>query len=107
MELFDLIIYAASVIAAVGTITGFIMKWLDKRLKSMIEPMQRQINKMDVKDCRRFLIDFLLDVENGAKKYEVQWKVAHEVYDHYINELKENSYVKEKWERVVTHGNHE
>lgn len=107
MELFDLIIYAASVIAAVGTITGCLIKWLDKRLKSMIEPMQVQINKMDVKDCRRFLIDFLLDVENGAKKYEVQWRVAHEVYDHYINDLQENSYVKEKWERVVTHGNHE
>lgn len=107
MELFDLIIYAASVIAAVGTITGCLIKWLDKRLKSMIEPMQVQINKMDVKDCRRFLIDFLLDVENGAKKYEVQWRVAHEVYDHYINDLQENSYVKEKWERVVTHGSHE
>ena len=39
--------------------------------------------------------------ENGVLKDEVQWKFAHDVYDHYINELKENSYVKDKWERVI------
>ena len=103
-DFFDLIIYIASVMGAVATITGFLLKWLDKRLKAMIEPMKSQIHKMDVKECRRFLIDFLIDIEHGVEKDEVQWKFAHDVYDHYINELKENSYVKDKWERVMCNG---
>jgi len=101
---FELIIYAATVCGAVGTITSIIMKWLDKKLTAILEPMQTQIHKMDVKECRRFLIDFLIDIEHGIEKDEVQWKFAHDVYDHYINELKENSYVKDKWERVVNNG---
>ena len=104
---FDLIIYVSSVITASATVAGFIVKWLDKRLKSMLEPMKTQIHKMDVKESRRFLIDFLIDVENCVHKDEVQWKFAHDVYDHYIKDLKENSYVKDKWERVVNHENHE
>lgn len=106
-DFFDWIIYAATFIGAVGTITGIIMKWLNKKLTAILEPMQMQIHKMDVKECRRFLIDFLIDVEHSVEKDEVQWKFAHDVYDHYINELKENSYVKDKWERVVTNGHNE
>ena len=103
-NIFELLLYLASVVGAASTISGFIIKWLDKRLKSILEPMKSQIHKMDVKECRRFLIDFLVDVEHGIEKDEVQWKFAHDVYDHYINELKENSYVKDKWERVVNCG---
>ena len=105
--LFNWIIHIATILGSVTAIMGIVIKWLDKHLKEMLEPMQKQIHKMDVKECRRFLIDFLLDVEHNVEKDEVQWNFAHDVYDHYINELKENSYVKDKWERVVTHGNHE
>ncbi len=97
----DCIIYAATFAGAVGTITSIAIKWLNKKLIEMIEPMQCQIHKMDVKECRRTLIDFLIDVENGVEKNEVQWKFAHDVYDHYINDLNENSYVKDFWERVM------
>jgi hypothetical protein len=94
-------------VGAVGTITGIVVKWLNKKLIEMIEPMQNQVHKMDVKECRRFLIDFLVDVEKGIEKNEVQWKFAHDVYDHYVNDLKENSYVKDFWERVVINGSNE
>lgn len=104
---FDLVIYASTILASTVTITGFVVKWLDKRLKTMLEPIKIQIHKMDVKECRRFLIDFLIDIENGDIKDQVQWKFAYDVYDHYSNELKENSYVKDKWERVVNCENHE
>lgn len=106
-NIFELLLYIASVLGAVSTVSGFIIKWLDKRLKSILEPIKNQIHKMDVKECRRFLIDFLVDVESGIEKDEVQWKFAHDVYDHYTNELKENSYVKDKWERVVNCGHNE
>lgn len=56
---------------------------------------------MDTRQCRMWLVDFLCDIENGELKDEVQFKFAHEVYDHYTNELHENSYVHDKWERVM------
>lgn len=101
IKIFELIIYAASVIVAAGTITGFAMKWLNSKLGELIDPIQKQIHKMDVKESRRVLIDFLVDVENGIDKNEVQRKFAHDVYDHYVNDLGENSYVKDFWERMV------
>lgn len=106
-SLLDAIIYFASLIGAVVSISAVITRFLNKKLCSVIEPVRNQIHKMDVKECRRFLIDFLVDVENGVLKNEVQWKFAHDVYDHYTKDLKENSYVKDFWERVVVHGNHE
>ena len=106
-NLFDIVIYTASLIGAAGTITGILLKWLNKKLTEMLEPMQIQIYKMDVKECRRFLIDFLVDIDSGCEKNEVQWKFAHDVYDHYTNDLKENSYVKDFWERVVIYGHNE
>ena len=106
-KFFDFVIYISTILTSASVITGVVVKWLDKRLKTMLEPMKIQIHKMDVKESRRFLIDFLIDVENNIRKDEVQWKFAHDVYDHYIKDLKENSYVKDKWERVVNHENHE
>ena len=103
----DIVIYVASVLVAVGTISGFIVKWLNKKLTEIIKPVKDQIHMMDVKECRRFIIDFLIDIENGKQKNEVQWKFAHDVYDHYTMELKENSYVKDFWERVVINGHNE
>ena len=68
IKIIDYIIYLATFIGAVGTILAFVMKWLNKKLNEMLDPMQKQIHKMDVKECRRFLIDFLVDIENGISK---------------------------------------
>jgi len=102
-NILEFFLSVASLIGAVGAITAILKNFI----ASELEPLKSQIHKMDVKECRRFLIDFLVDIENGIVKDEVQWKFAHDVYDHYINELKENSYVKDKWERVVTSGHNE
>lgn len=104
---FDIVIYLSSFLGAVGAIAIFLKKALAKILSAELEPLKCQIHKMDVKECRRFIIDFLVDIESGETKNEVQWKFAHDVYDHYTNDLKENSYVKDFWERVILHGHNE
>lgn len=105
--IFDIIIYFSTLLAAVSAITGIIVRLLNKKLTEILKPMQTQMHKMDVKECRRFLIDFLVDIESGCEKNEVQWKFAHEVYDHYTKDLNENSYVKDFWERVIHSGHNE
>ena len=97
-EIKQIIITTASFIGALSVICtalGFIMK-------KLLQPIRDELKKEDIRSCRMFLVDFLCDVENGNAKDEVQWKLAHEIYDHYTNELNQNSYVHDKWERVVT-----
>jgi hypothetical protein len=100
-EVSQFVITAASFIGALGVICttfGLIVKWL-------LKPIYKSLKTEDVRSCRMFLVDFLCDVENGITKDEVQWKLAHEIYDHYCNDLNENSYVHDKWERVVNNSN--
>lgn len=96
-EVGQIIITTASFIGAVGVICtalGVIVNWL-------LKPIRKDLRREDVRSCRMFLVGFLCDLENGIEKNEVEWQLAHEIYDHYTNELKENSYVHDKWERVV------
>lgn len=102
-NLSDIVIYIASFLAAITTVVAMTRLLLSK----MFASVEDRLRKMDVRECRKFLIDFLCDVEKGVEKDEVQWNFAHETYDHYLNDLKENSYVHDKWERVVNHGNNE
>lgn len=93
----QIIITTASFIGAVGVICtalGVVVSWL-------LKPIRKDLRREDVRSCRMFLVGFLCDLENGIEKNEVEWQLAHEIYDHYTNELKENSYVHDKWERVV------
>lgn len=96
-ELGQSIITAASFIGALGVICsafGFIVN-------ALLKPIRKELRREDVRSCRMFLVSFLCDVENGIAKDEVQWQLAHEIYDHYSNGLNENSYIHDKWERVV------
>lgn len=91
-ELCSALIFLGSLITAVSIISAF----LNNALKKLFRPL-------DVRDCRVFLVNFLCDLEQGIEKDEAQWQLAHEIYDHYTIDLKENSYVHDKWERVVNH----
>lgn len=95
----DWVVYAASVIAAAGAIVAL----LRRCLAGLFAPLEKKLSYMDKRECRHFLVSFLCDIENGVQKDEVQWKLAHDTYDYYRNILKENSYVHDKWERVVNH----
>lgn len=99
-ELGQFVITAGTFLGALGVIYtsfGLIVKWL-------LKPIRKELRREDVRSCRMFLVSFLCDVENGVSKDEAQWQLAHEIYDHYSKELKENSYVHDKWERVVING---
>ena len=89
-ELCTALIFLVSLITAIGVISAF----LNNALKKLFRPL-------DVRDCRVFLVDFLCDLEHGVEKDETQWQLAHEIYDHYTDDLDENSYIHDKWERVV------
>ena len=88
------IITVASTVTALGIISAFIARTMKKFF--------HRLDELDIRECRAYLIGFMRDLENGYVKDEVEWEYAHEVYDHYTNDLKQNSYIHDKWVRVTT-----
>ena len=72
-----------------------------KIINSQLEPINKKIDKIDENQCRNFLVDFLADVEKGIEKDEVQIKRAYEVYEHYTRDLHKNSYIHDKWTKLM------
>ena len=98
----------AGLIGSAGVIIAFLQKGLKKTIKNELEPMSIQIEKinsnvngLDVSQCKNFLVRFLADVEQGNKLDEVEKERAYEIYDHYTNDLKQNSYIHKRWEELV------
>ncbi|MCI8654273.1 MAG: hypothetical protein HFJ48_00105 [Clostridia bacterium] len=116
MEKISLIVISlATFLNAISVIITFIAKAkkpidkiVDNRFKEALEPLnsklstiEQRTDKIDENQCRNFLVDFLADVEVGIEKDEIQIKRAYEVYEHYTNDLHKNSYIHDKWERLM------
>lgn len=96
-QLVSSIILIASFLTAIATIC----KYFKNAINKAFEPIYHRIDKLDINQCRNYLVDFLSDIENGISKDEIQIKRAHEIYDHYTNDLKGNSYIHDKWEKLM------
>lgn len=102
METMQLIIELASLITAITIITGILKKYLERYLKKI----ESKMDEKDYKDSKIYLTDFLHDIELNIQKDEEQKRMASEIYDHYVKPkekggLDGNSWVKEKWERLM------
>ena len=105
------------IIFIVGLIGG--IKYLKKELKDALKEMlndqfeeindkldslQTSLTNVDTQACKNFLVRFLADVERGEAVYDDEKRRFWEEYDHYIKELKENSYVKEWANKLMDEG---
>ena len=80
------------------SIKDFLQKLLDDQFKEVngkLDAMQTSITKLDKQTCKNFLVRYLADIERGACIYDSEQERFWEEYDHYIDELHENSYIKE------------
>jgi flagellar biosynthesis/type III secretory pathway chaperone len=91
----------AGIITSGSIIIVFIQKSLKKVLKNELEPISTQIKDLDVSQCKNFLVRFLADVEQGNELDKVELERAYEIYDHYINDLKQNSYIHNRWQTLI------
>lgn len=91
----------AGIITSGSIIIVFIQKNLEKVLKNELKPISTQIKNLDVSQCKNFLVRFLADVEQGKELDKVEIERAYEIYDHYVNDLKQNSYIHNRWESLL------
>ena len=72
-----------------------------KILDRSMQPIHKKIDEIDIHQCKNFLVRFLADVERGQKMDDIEIKRAYDVYEHYAKDLKQNSYIHDKWERLM------
>lgn len=96
-ELLKLIGVIATTITSITVICVFLRKVIMKGF----EPIYKKIDNLDESQCKNFLVTFLKSVEKGEKMDEVEIQRAYEVYDHYTNDLKKNSYIHDKWQKLM------
>lgn len=97
----NLIVGLASVITACGIISLFAKKYFDKLIEQIRQPILEKLETIDVDATKNYLLEFLNDVKNGDEKSEYQIARAKEMYYHYSEELRGNSYIHEMWDKYM------
>lgn len=88
-------------------LVNFLNNLLDSKFKttnSKIDDVASALRTLDVQTTRNFLVRYLADVERGQYVYDTEKEQFWKEYDHYINELKENSFIKKWVERLEEQG---
>lgn len=102
-------------ISSVNIIMSFIEKIkkpvdkiADKKIKEVLEPINTELKniredilRLDKNQCKNYLTEFLEGIEKGETKTEIERQRATEVYDHYSDDLHLNSYIHDKWEKLM------
>jgi len=79
----------------------YLSKTLKKAIEKTLKPINDNIKSLDVSQCKNFLVRFLADIEQGNELDKVEIERAYEIYDHYTNDLKQNSYIHVRWEQLM------
>ena len=108
---------AAAVGIIVALIVGFktinttIKESMTKVIKELMQPLsdkldniEKRVQSIDKATCKNFLVRCLADFEKGNYMSEVEVERFWEQYKHYIDDLGENTYIKEWTERSKREG---
>ena len=97
MNIIDLTIKIASFLTAIGIMIAAINKFINKNLKKI----NNKIYGLEKNECKNFLVNFLTKLEKKEEIYECQKLRAYELYNHYINDLDGNSFIKDRLEKMM------
>lgn len=88
-------------------LVNFLNNLLDSKFKttnSKIDDVASALRTLDIQTTRNFLVRYLADVERGQYVYDTEKEQFWKEYDHYIKDLKENSFIKKWVERLEEQG---
>lgn len=115
----NITLFEISVIALffVGLIRGIqeLKKSIKESIQKLLEDQFDNVNKklddiradttkLDVQACKNFLVRYLADIERGDIIYDPERQRFWEEYDHYTDDLNENSFIKEWVVRLKEEG---
>jgi len=97
MDVTSTVIQLGAFITALTIIT----KVLKAQISKEFVESNKKITDMDYNNCKTYLTDFLSDKKIGTPKSDIQRQRACEIYCHYKNDLKGNTYIQTEWENLM------
>ncbi len=95
--------FLVSLISAVE----FLLNRFRRQVNKTLKPINDNIKEIDISQCKNFLVSFLADIEKNREIDTLEKARAYEIYDHYTNDLKQNSYIHKRWEELMKGDNYE
>ncbi len=85
------------------TFISKILKPINQKIDHLEEVSSKNRNNIELELIKMILINFINDIEQGIQKSPIQKKNAYELFDRY-HELGGNSYVHDRWEKLIQEG---
>ena len=116
MNWWEILKWLGTFVATAGSLIAFVKiaisqmnrdfsKMMDERFEEMhrrLEAIKERQCVRDIEHCRIELNSFLNKVKYHREEIDQQeWQLYYAIYDRYTNTLHQNSYIHNKWERVV------
>lgn len=93
----------AAIIAGVKkALKGLFKEQMDE-ISKRLDQQEKSIQKIDLENCRNFLVSYLAKVECGGAHDEIETQRFWEEYEHYTSQGG-NSYIKEKVKKLQQQG---
>lgn len=96
----NFLVYAVGFGGVIFTVYQTIKKGLEKGLK----PINDKIDRVDKNATMNYLIARMDEIDKGHKLEGVAKKRFVDVYEHYIKDLKGNTYIHDEYERLKNEG---
>ena len=100
---------SAGILFIVALIGGgaALMKWtkglIVKVMREELEPMRKQLETVDLENCKNYLVTYISAVDRGEKKDPIEEERFWEEYEHY-QRIGGNSYIKTKVDQLKAAG---
>lgn len=116
MNWWEILKWLGTFVATAGSLIAFVKiaisqmnrdfsKKMDERFEEMrkrLEAIEERQCVRDIEHCRIELNSFLNKVKYHREEIDQhEWQLYYAIYDRYTNTLHQNSYIHNKWERIV------
>lgn len=105
-----MVAFLVALISGVSFLLNHVKKSVEKIVKEQIAPiterlsdLEKDIESVDIENCKNFLVRFLADVEQGIIVDEIEKERFWEQYEHYTKGG-HNGYIKNKVSRLQEKG---
>lgn len=98
------LVFLLGIWGSVEAIGKKVSKVFDDSLDTKLKPLNDKLDKVDKNATMNYLVRCFGDLDKGEKLEGVYRKRFIEQYQHYTDDLKGNSYIKEEYERLKKEG---
>jgi hypothetical protein len=93
----------AGIIAGVKKVLKALFKEQMETLNKRLDQHDAQIKKIDLENCKNFLVSYLAKVESAGTTDEIETQRFWEEYEHYV-QCGGNSYIRQKVDKLKAAG---